>query len=50
MAIRETVTKRIGYGATIGIVVPWLVIGPRFVVVRLVRVEVWKGRDGVWVR
>lgn len=49
MAIRETVTKRIWHGATIGIVVAWLVIGPGFVVVGLVGVEVREGRDGVWI-
>lgn len=49
MAIRETVTKRIGHGATIGIVVAWLVVGPGFVMIGLVGVEVWEGRDGVRV-
>lgn len=49
MAIRETITKRIGHGATIGIVVTWLVIGPGVVMVGLVGVEMWERRDGVRV-
>lgn len=49
MTIRETITKSIGHGATIGIVIAWLVIGPGIVMVGLVGVEMWERRDGIWV-
>jgi len=49
MGIRIPIAKRIGHGAAVGIIVAWLVVGPRVIVVWLVGVKMWKGRDGVWV-
>jgi hypothetical protein len=49
MTIRKAIAKSIRHGTAIRVIVAWLIVGPRIIMVGLVWVEVWKGRDGVWV-